>query len=84
MKKKRRKKRVQLDLHGKDKEELYDLLDRFLRENEGEEQVLVIVGKGRGVIKKEVLEYLEKTQYSWSYERVKGFENKGALLVDLL
>ena len=73
-----------MDLHGKEKDEVCDLLDRFLRENEGEEQVLVIVGKGKGIIKKEVLEYLQKSQYPWSYERVKGCENKGALWVDLV
>ena len=73
----------QLDLHGESKEEIFDLLDRFLRENKDQEQVLVIVGKGKGVIKKKVLEYLKLVQYPWRNERVNGFENKGALIIDL-
>ena len=77
------KKWPQLDLHGSSEEELFDLLDRFLRDHKDKEQVLIIVGKGKGIIKQKVLEYLKLAGYPWSYERVKGFENRGALVIDL-
>ena len=73
----------QLDLHGKSEEEVCEVLDRFFRDHENQEQVLVIVGKGRGVIKKKALEYLASIKYGWNYEKVRGVENTGALVVDL-
>jgi len=73
----------QLDLHGKTEEEIFDLLDCFIRENSTKEEVLVIVGKGKGIIKNKVLEYLKLIGYSWTYEKVRGVENQGALMIDL-
>ena len=73
----------QLDLHGRAEEDAFNLLDCFIRDNKNEEQVLVITGIGRGVIQKEVLKYLELTGYFWSYQKVRGFENRGALEIDL-
>ncbi|MCZ0933083.1 MAG: Smr/MutS family protein [Oligoflexia bacterium] len=72
-----------LDLHGKQEDEIFDLLDRFIREHKDKEQVLLIVGKGRGIVKGKAIEYLKLTHYSWSYEKVRGIVNPGALLVDL-
>lgn len=73
-----------LDLHGRSKDEVFDLLDAFLREHESREQVLVIVGIGRGLIKKEALKYLEQIGLSWRHERdIRGLENPGALVIDL-
>ena len=71
------------DLHGKQEDEVFDLLDRFIREQGDKEQVLLIVGKGKGVIKQKTIEYLKLTRYSWRYEKVRGIVNLGALLVDL-
>lgn len=73
----------QLNLHGRTEEDAFDLLDCFIRENKNEEQVLVITGIGRGVIQKKVLKYLKLTGFSWSYQKVRGFENRGALVIDL-
>ena len=72
-----------LDFHGKQEDEVFDLLDRFIREHTGKEQVLLIVGKGRGIVKGKVIEYLKLAHYSWSYEKNRGILNPGALLVDL-
>ena len=72
-----------LDLHGKQKDEVFDLLDRFIREHKDKEQALVVVGKGKGIVKRKVKEYLKMAHYSWSYEKVRGAVNSGALLVDL-
>ena len=72
-----------LDFHGIQEDHVFDLLDRFIREHEGREQILLIVGKGKGVVKNKVIEYLKLTHYPWNYEKVRGFINSGALLVDL-
>ena len=72
-----------LDLHGKSEDELFDLLDYFIRKNKDQEEVLIIVGKGKGVIKSKTLKYLTMADYSWRYEKVKGIDNEGALVVDL-
>ena len=72
-----------LDLHGKQEDEVFDLLDQFIREHNKREQVLLIVGKGKGIIKRKAIEYLNLTHYSWSYEKARGIANPGALLVDL-
>ena len=72
-----------IDLHGCTEDEVFDLLDRFIRKYKDQEQVTVIVGKGKGVIKNKVLEYLKKGHYPWDYEKFRGIINKGALIVDL-
>ena len=79
----RSKKIPVLDLHGKQEDEIFDLLDRFIRDHKGRDQVLLIVGKGRGVVKRKAVEYLSLAHYSWNYEKVRGLANPGALLVDL-
>ena len=71
------------DLHGKQEDEVFDLLDQFIREHRDKEQILLIVGKGRGVVKKKAIEYLSLAHYTWSYEKFRGIVNPGALLVDL-
>lgn len=72
-----------IDLHGCTTDEVVDLLDRFIRKYENQEQIVVIVGKGKGVIKNKVLEYLKMGHYPWDYEKFQGLINEGALVVDL-
>ena len=72
-----------IDLHGRTKDEVFDLLDQFIRKHENQEQVIVIVGKGKQIIKKKVSEYLKMAHYPWSYEKVRGIINEGVLIVDL-
>ena len=72
-----------IDLHGQTKDEVFDLLDQFIRKHEHQEEVIVIVGKGKQIIKEQVSEYLKMAHYSWSYEKIKGRINEGALVVDL-
>lgn len=78
-----RKKIPKIDLHGCPLDEVFDLLDQFIRKHSQREQILVIVGKGQGVIKQKVLEYLKMAHYSWTYEKISGIANEGALVVDM-
>ena len=72
-----------IDLHGCSADQVFDLLDRFIRTQKNQERICIIVGKGKGVIKEKTLEYLKQIHYSWKYEVARGVENKGALIVDL-
>ena len=72
-----------IDLHGHTEDEIFDLLDEFLRKQKDQEQAVVIVGKGKGIVRKKVLEYLKMAHYPWSYEKAGGSINKGAVIVDL-
>ncbi len=48
-----------LDLHGSVVDEVFDLMDRFLRREEanGSDRVRIIHGKGTGKVKEKALEY---------------------------
>ena len=72
-----------MDLHGKTQDELFDILDPFLRKHENQPYVLLIVGKGKGLLKKKTVEYLKKVGYSWEYEKKGALVNKGALVVEM-
>ena len=72
-----------LDLHGKTAEEVIDCLDPFLLAHKDREQVAIISGKGKGVVKKKVLEYLKQAGYSWRYEKIQGLNNEGCVIVDM-
>ena len=73
-----------LDLHGKTAEEVAKLLDPFLLNHQNHEQVAIICGKGRGIVRKEVLDYLKKAGYnSWSYEKIRGQTNEGCIIVNM-
>ena len=73
-----------LDLHGLTEEEVFDYLDRFIRQNSKEEELLIIVGKGQGIIKQKAIEYLKMCQYKWKNSIDHGKENEGALIVELV
>ena len=72
-----------LDLHGFITDDIFDKIDQFIMQNKDKEEVCVIVGKGRGLVKQKVIEYLELGEYPWSYEKNYGQVNDGALVIDL-
>ncbi len=72
-----------LDLHGCTRDEVSSLLDRFIVKHNTHEELRVIVGKGRGIVKQKTIEYLKGAHYPWRYEKVRGIENPGALIVDM-
>ena len=75
--------RPSLDLHGFTTLEIFDQLDAFIMKNKDKEELCVVVGKGRGLVKQKVIEYLKLGGYPWDYENTYGQVNEGALIVDL-
>lgn len=78
-----KKKPPSLDLHGRQTDEVFDLIDRFVTKHDSSRELLIIVGKGRGLVKKTAIEYLRRGGFPWRYETAHGKENQGALIVDL-
>ncbi len=73
-----------LDCHGVLEDKIFDVLDRFIRNNVTKEEIEVVVGKGKGIIKKRVIEYLKIAGYSWRYSRSStGAINEGAIIVEI-
>lgn len=76
--------RTSIDLHGRRRDEILPLLDRFILEAVEAElvQVRIITGKGTGAVKAEVIAYLKQARYPWKYEKLaNGKENEGVLVV---
>ncbi|MGE0525838.1 MAG: Smr/MutS family protein [Bdellovibrionales bacterium] len=71
-----------LDLHGYKSEDVFDAVEKFLRQHERKTQVRIMPGKGTGKVKAKVIEYLRLAGYPWSHERqVDGQLNEGVLIV---
>ena len=77
------KKNPTLDLHGVTEDEVFDLVDRFLTKATSP-VVRIMPGKGKGIIKKKLIEYLKLAKYSWTYEKLaNGKPNEGVLVIHL-
>ena len=73
-----------LDLHGFKMDEVFDAVEAFLRKHEDEHQVRIMPGKGTGKVKSQVIDYLKKANYPWSYERMaNGQTNDGVMIVHM-
>ena len=75
-----------LDLHGRKVDEVFDLMDRFLRSEEGKGSscVRILHGKGTGKVREKALEYCRIAGYSPKPDREEGGrENPGAFLLFL-
>lgn len=73
-----------LDLHGYKSDDVFDVVDRFLLEasRKSYAQVRIMTGKGKGIVKDLVIDYLKKAGYPWKYERSdSGTQNTGVLIV---
>jgi DNA-nicking Smr family endonuclease len=66
-----------LDLHGFLVDDVYDAIDRFLRdaEKKGHARVRIITGKGSGKVRAKTLEYLKIGHFE------PKIENEGSFLV---
>lgn len=75
-----------LDLHGATVDEVFDLLDRFLRREEGRGSpaVRIIHGKGTGKVREKALEYCRATGHSPKPDKLEsGQVNPGSFLLFL-
>ena len=73
-----------LDLHGRRLEEVWPLIDRFLRDAEanGLKQGRIMTGKGTGKVREETLKALKLGGYPFKPEKLKdGRINDGVWIV---
>ena len=76
------KKAPTLDLHGYKTDEVFDATEAFLRKHESAAQVRIMPGKGTGKVKSQVVDYLKKARYPWSFEKLpNGQNNEGVIIV---
>ena len=59
-----------LDLHGFKTIDVWDALEAFLSKNSSVGKVRVMPGKGTGAVKAQVVDYLKRANYPWSYEKL--------------
>ena len=75
-----------LDLHGAVVDEVFDLIDRFLRSAEasGADRVRIIHGKGTGKVREKALEYCRLSGHEPQADTGEGiFSNPGSFLLYL-
>ncbi len=73
-----------LDLHGRKKDEVFDLVDRFVMKNQNKDKIRIMTGKGTGAVQSVVIDYLKKGHFPWEYETLpSGAKNTGCLIVFL-
>ena len=68
-----------LDLHGLTEDEVFDRVDKFIYKHSQSDasRVRIIHGKGKGIVKKKLTEYLRLGNYS--YKSDDG--NDGAMII---
>ncbi len=75
-----------LDLHGFKGEQIIEVVDRFILSvnSKGLKQARIMTGKGTGIVRKLVIQYLKQAHYPWAYEKLSnGKDNEGVLVVFL-
>lgn len=75
-----------LDLHGVTSEEVIPMIDDFLlkqSQKKGIKKVQIMTGKGKGIVRSIVIEYLKKAHYQWEYEKKGQIINEGVICVFL-
>ncbi len=71
-----------LDLHGFKEDQVYDAVDRFLLKHESAKVVHIMTGKGKGIVKKTVIQYLKQAGYPAKPLRMAGGKvNDGVLVI---
>lgn len=71
-----------IDLHGFKQDMVFDALDQFIMKNQNQSQILVMTGKGKGIVQKEAIKYLKLGDYPWKYQVFdNGKQNTGCLIV---
>lgn len=71
-----------LDLHGYQKDQIYDSVDKFIMKYHSTPRICIIPGKGSGIVKAELIKYLKHGGYPWAYEKLEnGKINEGSIIV---
>lgn len=84
MRRKKKQKIPVLDLHGQTTDQVFDLIEHFLRQHRNCPKIKIITGKGMGLVSHKTKEYLKMGSYPWEYDRKpNGCPNTGVLLVFL-
>lgn len=75
-----------LDLHGYRVDDVFDAVEKFLRQAESKQagRARIIHGKGTGKVKERVEQYLRQANYPFRQEKMpSGAINEGSLIVFL-
>ena len=73
-----------LDLHAYKADQVFPAVDKFLMKHQDQKSTRIMTGKGKGVVQKLVIDYLQKAGYPWSYEKIdKGKANTGVVVVHM-
>ena len=76
------KKLPTLDLHGYKTDDVFDAVEKFIRQHANKPQVRIMPGKGTGAVKAKVVEYLKLAGYPWAPELMdNGKTNDGVMIV---
>ena len=71
-----------LDLHAYKEDDVYDAVDRFLLKHQSSKLVHIMTGKGKGIVKKKVTQYLKQAGYPAKPLRMDGGKvNEGVLVI---
>lgn len=72
-----------LDLHGFPSEDVVPAIDEFILKHSksGIKVVRIMTGKGKGIVKKIVVDYLKQAGYPWKFEKQSGQTNEGVICV---
>ena len=73
-----------LDLHKVREWDVPARVKQFVRACDKEEELLIVTGKGRGVIRAKVIESIENMGFQWRDSQTQGATNSGALIVELI
>lgn len=75
-----------LDLHGYQKDEVFDAIDSFIMKatRGGKPRARIMTGKGKGIVAAEAKRYLKAGGYPFHTEKLSnGKANEGALIIIL-
>jgi DNA-nicking Smr family endonuclease len=73
-----------VDLHGHAVDEVFDIVDAFLRRHHSAPRVRIMTGKGKGLVRRKVEDYLRLGGFPFEAERLAdGRRNEGVLVVFL-
>ena len=84
MRRKKKQKVPILDLHGQTTDQVFNLIEYFLRQYGHLPKIKIMTGKGMGAVFNKTTEYLKLGSYTWEYEKSPhGKVNTGVLVVFL-